>query len=58
MTKYFAAYAATAVVMVALDLVWLGLIAKPLYQHGIGHLMGDDRISRWRWSFTPFMRWA
>lgn len=41
MTKYFAAYAATAVVMVALDLVWLGLIAKPLYQHGIGHLMAE-----------------
>lgn len=37
--KYAAAYAATALVMVALDLLWLGVIAKPLYQHGIGHLM-------------------
>ena len=39
MSKYLAAYVATAVVMVALDLIWLGLIAKPLYQQGIGHLM-------------------
>jgi uncharacterized membrane protein len=33
------AYAATACVMIVLDLIWLGLIAKPLYQNGIGHLM-------------------
>lgn len=39
MTRYIAAYAATAIVMVALDLLWLGLIAKPLYQQAIGHLM-------------------
>ena len=42
MTKYFAAYAATAVVMIAIDLVWLGVIAKPLYRDGIGHLMSDS----------------
>ena len=41
MNKYFAAYAGTAVVMVLLDLLWLGVIAKPLYQQGIGHLMAD-----------------
>ena len=41
MYKYLAAYGVTAVVMVAIDLVWLGLIAKPLYQNGIGHLMAD-----------------
>jgi uncharacterized membrane protein len=41
MSKYLAAYGATAVVMIAIDLVWLGLIAKPLYQNGIGHLMAD-----------------
>ncbi len=41
MSKYLAAYAVTAVVMIAIDLVWLGLIAKPLYQNGIGHLMAD-----------------
>jgi len=41
MNKYLAAYAGTAIVMVLLDLLWLGLIAKPLYQQGIGHLMAD-----------------
>ena len=41
MTKYFGAYAATLVVMVALDLLWIGVIAKPLYQQGIGHLMAE-----------------
>lgn len=42
MNKYLAAYAGTAVVMVLLDLLWLGVIAKPLYQQGIGHLMADQ----------------
>jgi uncharacterized membrane protein len=41
MNKYLAAYAGTAVVMVLLDLLWLGVIAKPLYQQGIGHLLAD-----------------
>ena len=41
MTKYFAAYSAAAVVMIAIDLLWLGIIAKPLYRDGIGHLMSD-----------------
>ncbi len=41
MIKYLAAYVATLVVMVALDMVWLGVIAKPLYQQGIGHLMAE-----------------
>ena len=41
MSRFIAAYAATAVVMVLLDLLWLGLIAKPLYQQGIGHLMAE-----------------
>lgn len=39
MTKYFAAYAATIAVIAALDLLWLGVIAKSLYREGIGHLM-------------------
>jgi uncharacterized membrane protein len=42
MNKYLAAYAGTATVMVLLDLLWLGLIAKPLYQQGIGHLMAQQ----------------
>ena len=41
MIKYFVAYAATAIVMIAIDLLWLGVIAKPLYQQGIGHLMAE-----------------
>ena len=39
MTKYFASYAATMISMLAIDLLWIGVIAKPLYQSGIGHLM-------------------
>ncbi len=42
MTKQLAAYAATALVMLALDAIWLGLIAAPLYQQGIGHLMAEQ----------------
>lgn len=41
MIKYLAAYAAIAIVMVALDLLWLGVIAKSIYQQGIGHLMTE-----------------
>ena len=42
MQKTLLAYAATTLVMVAIDLVWLDLIAKPLYQQGIGHLMAAE----------------
>jgi uncharacterized membrane protein len=42
MTKYLIAYAASAIVMIAIDLVWLGFIAKSFYQQGIGHLMADS----------------
>ena len=36
-----AAWVATLIVMVALDLLWLGVIARPLYRAGIGHLMAE-----------------
>lgn len=39
MIKYLAAYLATTVTMVLLDVLWLGFIAKPAYTDGIGHLM-------------------
>lgn len=39
--KLAAAGATTFVVMVALDLIWLGGVAKTIYQQGIGHLMAD-----------------
>lgn len=42
MIKYLAAYVGTAAVMVALDMLWLRLIAKTIYQQGIGHLMADQ----------------
>ena len=42
--RLLAAYAGTLVIMVALDLLWLGVIAKPLYQQGIGHLMADKPL--------------
>ena len=42
MNKYLAAYLAAALVMLLLDLLWLGVVAKPLYQQGIGHLMADQ----------------
>jgi uncharacterized membrane protein len=41
MNKQLAAYAGTLTVMVGLDSLWLGVIAKPIYQQGIGHLMAD-----------------
>lgn len=45
MLKYLAAYVSALVVMVAIDLVWLGVVAKPAYQQGIGHLMaGEIRV--------------
>lgn len=44
MNKYIAAYAGTAVAMVALDMLWLVFIAKTLYQHEIGHLMAEKPI--------------
>lgn len=42
MSKYLAPYAATLVVMLVIDLLWIGVIAKPLYQQGIGHLMAEQ----------------
>jgi uncharacterized membrane protein len=42
MTRYLAAYASTLLVMVLVDLVWLGILVRPLYQRGIGHLMAEQ----------------
>lgn len=41
MLKILLTYLSTVVVLVLVDLVWLGYIAKPMYQAGIGHLMAD-----------------
>jgi uncharacterized membrane protein len=42
MKRWLLAYLVTAVVMFVIDLVWLGQVAQPLYQRGIGHLMADE----------------
>jgi uncharacterized membrane protein len=39
MNKHVAGYLAAVVMIVALDMLWLGLIAKAMYQQAIGHLM-------------------
>ena len=41
MKRHLAAYAGTLIVMVGLDLLWLGIVAKQIYQQGMGHLMAD-----------------
>jgi uncharacterized membrane protein len=41
MTRLLGSGATTLLVMLALDLVWLGLVARPLYESGIGHLMAE-----------------
>jgi uncharacterized membrane protein len=35
-------YTAVLLVMLALDALWLGVVAKPLYQQAIGHLMAEQ----------------
>jgi len=41
MKRLLPAYAAILVAMVMLDFLWLGVIAAPVYQAGIGHLMAE-----------------
>ncbi len=42
MIKYAAGYVGTLLVLLVVDLIWLGVIAKPLYSKGIGHLMAEQ----------------
>jgi uncharacterized membrane protein len=42
MSKLLLPYLAIVVAMVALDAVWLGAVARPMYQRGIGHLMAEQ----------------
>lgn len=39
MLKYLSAYLTTLIIMLVVDIIWLSVVAKPLYQQGIGHLM-------------------
>jgi uncharacterized membrane protein len=38
---FLALYAISVPVFFAIDMVWLGLVAKGFYQDNIGHLLGD-----------------
>jgi|TARA_B100001013_G_scaffold280121_1_gene180158 uncharacterized membrane protein len=40
----FKLYALTALVFFAVDLLWLGVVAKGFYQEHLGHLMRPDVI--------------
>lgn len=42
MKRYLAAFLTIAIVMVALDFIWLGTVAEPIYHRGIGHLMATE----------------
>jgi uncharacterized membrane protein len=42
MSKLLLPYLAIVATMVALDLVWIGGVARPLYKRGIGHLMAEQ----------------
>ncbi len=42
MNRILGSYAAVLLVMLALDALWLGVVAKPLYQQAIGHLMAEQ----------------
>ncbi|RZL00548.1 MAG: DUF2177 family protein [Rubrivivax sp.] len=39
--KYLQIYGGIAAVMMVLDMLWLGFIARSWYQQGIGHLMAE-----------------
>ena len=36
--KLLLPYLAIVAVMIALDVLWIGVVARPLYARGIGHL--------------------
>ena len=42
MFKWIAAYLGMIVFMFVIDLVWLNVISKSIYQQGIGHLMAAE----------------
>ena len=41
MTRLVIGYLLTALVFFAIDLVWLGVVARGLYRRYLGHLLGD-----------------
>jgi uncharacterized membrane protein len=51
-----AAYAAALATILVLDALWLGLIARPLYVQGIGHLMAEQ--TRWAFALAFYLIFA
>jgi uncharacterized membrane protein len=41
MSKLLLPYLAIVAAMMVLDVAWIGVVARPLYRRGIGHLMAD-----------------
>ena len=39
--KLLLPYLAIVAAMIALDVLWIGVVARPLYARGIGHLMAE-----------------
>jgi uncharacterized membrane protein len=44
MNHKLAAYLAAVAVMLLLDVLWLGFIARPMYLRGVGHLMAETPV--------------
>ena len=42
--RFAKAFGAVAVVMLVLDLVWLGVVGKPLYDAALGHLLAEETV--------------
>jgi uncharacterized membrane protein len=40
--KLFLPWLAIVVTMMVLDVLWIGVVARPLYNRGIGHLMAEQ----------------
>ena len=40
--KYFIIFAITTVIFFAIDMLWLGLLAKDLYKNQLGYIMAKD----------------
>lgn len=45
MTNFFKLYLIAAVVFLIVDIFWLAVVSKNMYQHFIGHLMGEVRFA-------------
>ena len=51
-----AACAAALAAILVLDAIWLGFVARPLYQQGIGHLMAE--APRWGYAVLFYLVFA